>query len=103
MFETHSDKKQNKYNIVASKKWITIAKIDIKNRIADWILTKHVLISNYNKSVRFAWEVWKDKDGVIWVNNNSWTYRPNIKQLDKFIDYLRQIFPNITIKANYES
>lgn len=102
MFETQNNEKQNKYNIVASKSWLTIAKIDIKNKIADWILSKHVLISNYNDSVRFAWEVWKDKNGIIWVNNNSWTYMPNKEQLSKFIDYLKQIFPNVDIRANYE-
>lgn len=75
-------------------------KNEVQNPYVDWILTKHVLISNYNESVRFAGEIWKDRDGVIWVNRNSGTYQPNEEQLSQFVAYLSQVFPHVTFEAD---
>ncbi len=99
MFETHDGETPNRYNVVASKSGLMAAKIHAGNRIADWILSKHVLISNYHHDVRFAGEVWKDAEGTIWVNNNSGTYRPDAAQLEAFANYLREVFPNVRVRT----
>lgn len=100
LFETDTLEKPCKYNIVSSENGSMLMKVDIWNKMVDWILTKHVLISNYDESVRFAWEIWKDTEGVVWINRNSWTYKPSEKQLTQFIQYLEQIFPNVTFQAD---
>lgn len=99
MFELNTDKNPCKYNIVASKTWVMLMKINIKNNLVDWVLSKHVLVSNYDESVRFAWEAWKDENWTIWISNDSGTYRPTKDDLDKFILYLKEIFPDVSIKA----
>lgn len=98
MFETTCEENNNKYNIVVSSSWIMVAKIKVKNKVVDWLLSKHVLVSNYNEDVRFAWEAWKDEDWVIWVNNDSWTYKPSSESLNSFIKYINEIFPHIDIR-----
>jgi hypothetical protein len=91
----------NKYNVVATNKRVSLMKNDIKNWLVDWVLSKHVLIANYDEEVRFAGEIWKDIDGVIWVSANSGTYTPNKEQLDNFLKYLCKVFPNAHFKAHY--
>lgn len=100
LFETHTVENPCKYNIVSSKSWSMLMKIDVGNKMIDWILTKHVLISNYAKSIRFAWEIWKDQKGVIWVNRNSGTYMPTEASLLAFVEYLKAIFPNVDFRAD---
>jgi len=100
MFETSQKNEKIKYNIVASSNWIMVAKIKVKNKIVDWILSKHVLISNYNNDVRFAWEIHKDHMWIIRINNDSWTYKPNEEALKNFIKYARELFPHIKIEKD---
>lgn len=56
MLKTHSEQSFNKYNIVITPDEIKIGRIkgssgvdSVKNSLADWILSKHVLMSNYDK------------------------------------------------------
>ena len=101
LFETDSEVKSCKYNIVATEEWSRLMKVSVNNKKIDWVLTKHVLVSNYDENVRFAWEAWKDSEWIIWINRNSWTYAPSEKQLDQFIQYIGDIFPNVIFKADY--
>lgn len=100
LFETSTEERPVKYNIVSSLSGNMLMKNDIQNTSVDWILTKHVLISNYNESVRFAGEIWKDREGVIWVNRNSGTYQPSEEQLLQFVAYLSQVFPHVIFRAD---
>lgn len=103
MLRTHSDKKNHKYNLVVTSRQIIIARISIGTKLLDWILSKHVLMSGYDKFVLFAGEIWKDEHGVIHVNRNSGTYKPTEEQLDAIVAFLQAIFPHLTIvKAGLE-
>jgi len=102
LFETHSEQRPCKYNVVSWKNGSKLMKIDIEKASVDWVLTKHVLISNYDPNIMFAGEVWKDVNGTVWVNRNSGTYAPSERQLDNFIKYLQAVFPNVDIRADYK-
>lgn len=111
MLRTDSKTSPNKYNIVcsvaqpttalglnaATKTRITISRISVAVKLIDWILSKHVLTSGYDPFVVFAGEIWKDAEGVIHVSGNSGTYRPTDEMVDAFIEYLRAVFPHLTI------
>lgn len=94
MMEVDSPETPNKHNIVITDEGAAIARLNIRNKFVDWLLTKHVLMTNYSKSVWFAGEIWKDADGLIHVNANSGTYRPTEEELQKAILYLQALFPN---------
>lgn len=81
MLRTHSQRARNIYNLVLTDEHIIIARISIRARIIDWILSKHVLMSGYHPAVRFAGEIWKDEHGVIHINRNSGTYNRRLEQL----------------------
>lgn len=97
---------RNRYNIVLEGGAVTVMKVasggerpTLLRRLADWILTKHVLMSGYSADVRFAGEFWKGEDGRIHVSGNSGTYRPTPEQLDKAVEYLRASFPGLDFVA----
>jgi hypothetical protein len=94
LLQTHTDANPNKYNIVITGKGVTVARVQVRHKFVDWILTKHVLISGYDPDVRFAGEIWKDEHGVIHLNNDSGTYRPTPEQLQRAKEYLEAVFPN---------
>lgn len=97
MLRTHSAKKNNKYNLVVTSKRIIISRISIGTKLLDWILSKHVLMSGYDKFVVFAGEIWKDENGVIHVNRNSGTYKPTEEQLDAVVAFLQAVFPHLKV------
>ena len=70
------------------------------NKAVDWVLSKHVLVSNYSNDVRFAGEVWKNEKGQIVLNHNSGTYLPSVDELEAAAEYLRQVFPGVEIIIN---
>jgi hypothetical protein len=102
MFRTHTKKYPNKYNIVvagdADSCNVTIGRITVKGMVADWVLSKHVLMADYSPIVRFAGEIWKSPDGVIYVSGNSGTYRPTDEQVDAVVAFLRETFPHLRIE-----
>ncbi len=97
MLRTHSALARNIYNLVLTDEHIIIARISIRVRIIDWILSKHVLMSGYHPAVLFAGEIWKDEHGVIHINRNSGTYQPSVEQLEKAAAFLRVVFPHLTV------
>ncbi|MCB0352339.1 MAG: hypothetical protein KDD64_02405 [Bdellovibrionales bacterium] len=99
MLLTDSEKNPNKFNLFVTGEKIILSRLKVRFPKADWIMSKHVLVSGYDSDVRFAGEVWKDKDGVINVNGNSGTYQPTDEQLLKLVEYLQRVFPSLTFKA----
>lgn len=99
MLRTNTHIKPHKYNIVITGDGITIMKLGIKYKFVDWVLSKHILTSNYSGDVRFAGEVWKCRDGLIHINCNSGTYKPSQELLASVIQYLSVILPNIDFVA----
>lgn len=100
MVRTDSAKVRNRYNIVITDDAIILARINVKAKIVDWILSKHVLISGYNPFVRFAGECWKDEHGVWHLNRESGTYQPSLEQLRQALAYIRAVFPHWTVVAD---
>lgn len=103
---THSQAEPNKYNLVIvaedqnagpGASTFILSRITGGAKLMDWILSKHVLMSGYSKFVLFAGEIWKDENGVIHVNRNSGTYQPSPEQLDAMVEFLRALFPHLTI------
>ena len=87
---------------------VSITRIDGGKKAADWVLSKHVLISGYDPDVRFAGEIWAERytaaDGSeqtrLHINNNSGTYQPNDEQVKNAAAYLRELFPGVEIVAH---
>lgn len=87
---------------------VSITKIDGGSKTADWVLSKHVLISGYDPDVRFAGEVWGERytaaDGSeqmrLHINNNSGTYRPTPEQVKAAAAYMGELFPNVEVVAH---
>jgi len=97
MLRTNSESSSNKYNLIITRRKITIARINVLAKLVDWVLSKHVLMSGYASDVIFAGEIWKDALGVIHVSRNSGTYRPTEEQLDLAVAFLRAVFPHLTV------
>lgn len=100
MLRTDSPELPNKYNFVITGDDIIVSKIDISGGATDWILSKHVLMAGWSKDVRFAGEVWKTADGVIHINNNSGTYKPDAKEMVKVMELFQKIFPGVKIQIS---
>ena len=98
MLRTHAPNQNNRYNLVINADQVLVARTRIKTPLADWILSKHVLMSGYNPEVRFAGEMWKDASGTLWIGPNSGTYCPDEQQLNAAVAYMQAIFPNLEIK-----
>jgi hypothetical protein len=97
MLRTSTDNKPHRYNLVITQDSISVIKIGIKYKIIDWILSKHILLSDKSTDVRFAGEFWKESDGSIYFNNDSGTYAPDTKTVIKTEILLKSIFQNINI------
>jgi len=54
--------KPNVFNVVITGSEIIIGKLNVHFDKVDWILSKHVLLSNYSDDVRFAGEFFKNTD-----------------------------------------
>jgi len=99
MMRTHSQDMSNKYNIVMTGESIGVVRINVKYPQIDWVLSKHVLTSGYSADVRFAGEMWKGKDGVVYINNDSGTYQPSPQDAQRAAEYLQAIFPTVRFRA----
>jgi len=102
MLLTDAPGQNNKFNIVITGDRIVIGKIDVRSKLVDWVLSKHVLLSGYDPDVRFAGECWKNQEGQLCVNRNSGTYRPDEETLVAMTAYLQQVFPGLNITMTEE-
>lgn len=99
MLRTDSDELPNKYNFVLTGDRLIVIKIAGRNSLIDWVLSKHVLMSQYSDDVRMAGEIWKDANGVIHFNINSGTYKPGPDLVDKGEELFKEIFPGMSIQG----
>ncbi len=60
-----------KYNIVVTRRELIIVSNSVYYGFVDWVLTKHVLISGYAHDVKYAGELWRGENDIIYINNNS--------------------------------
>lgn len=99
MIRTHDDNYPNKYNFVLTGDRLIVMKLELGNEKADWVLSKHVLMSNYSSDVRLAGELWKSADGTIHFNNNSGTYKPG-SDLSNALSLFEKLFPGVKIQSH---
>lgn len=97
LMEASTEEKPNKFNFVLTDSHMIIGKLNAGYKWADWILSKHVLLSNYAKNVRYAGEMWKTADGVIHINNDSGTYKPTLDDMGQALKFAQALFPNLKI------
>lgn len=104
MLRTHSDEESNIYNLVIMRTprdltngvRFVLSRISSGARFVAWVLSKHVLSSNYDPGVLFAGELYKDVSGVIHLTGNSGTYKPTLEELYAARDFLAAIFRHVT-------
>jgi hypothetical protein len=116
MLRTSSDEVPEKYNVVVIRtetdgkigSRIILSRINAGShsrsiggkisrkwaKTADWILSKHVLMSGYDPKVMYAAECWKSPDGTIHVNMNSGTYQPKKDQKEQAVLFTQAVFPH---------
>ena len=64
-------------------------------RRVNWLLAKHVLLSGYHPNTVFACELWthrQDDRTVLYLNNNSGTYKPEVNRLEAIAAELEVLF-----------
>lgn len=91
------DGSNGKYNFVLQGDSLIITRINVYNKLADWVLSKHLVISNYSDDVRCSGEFWKDQQGVLHFNDDSGTYRPKTETMKGLKNILTSIFPDFEI------
>lgn len=89
------------YNVVVTSKEMIAGKLNIWSPKVDWVLSKHVLLSNYSDDVRFAGEMWKDENDCIHFNANSGTYQPTEEDLQNMLKLARKMFPDLNLQAGH--
>ena len=99
MLRTDSADMPNRYNIVITGESIGVVRVNVKYEQVDWVLSKHVLTAGYSEDVRFAGEMWKGRDGIVYLNNESGTYQPDGEATQRAADYLGSIFTEIRFQA----
>ncbi|CAF3057675.1 unnamed protein product [Rotaria sp. Silwood2] len=103
MMSIHTKTETNMYNIVITGDYLIGMHNSSGWKIADWILSKHVLISGYDDDVRFAGEVWMqhEEDGlVLHLSNNSGTYQPTNEHLVAAGQYVAAALPGLKIELH---
>lgn len=93
------------YNLVIDSKGQSLMKLTAETKLAqllgkvmDWVLTKHVLMSNYGDDVLFAGEVYRTRDNKIQVTGNSGTYMPNNETTDWARKHLASTFQGVAFE-----
>lgn len=91
--ETHAT--PPRYNFVILNDCLSLIRIPRLRHVTYQLLSKHIILSNRSKSVRFAGEMWMDEEGHLFFNNNSGTYRPNDQMLEQAIKFFDVLFPTL--------
>jgi hypothetical protein len=92
MMRTHSDATPNKYNVVITRRHVIMARISGGSKLADWILSKHVLLANW-ESVPWAGEGWKELSADVDLDGNSGTFKPDDERTGKAVRFVNALCP----------
>lgn len=92
MMRTHSDDSPNKYNVVITSNHIIMARISGGSKLADWILSKHVLLANW-ENVPWAGEGWKEVSADVDLDGNSGTFKPDDERTRKATRFVNAVCP----------
>ena len=95
MLPTHTPENEAVFNLVVTSTHLMLMRNHVCWSFVDWVLSKHVLISNYSHDVRFAGELFKTADGRVNFNSNSGTFKPDREELEGMTKLARVMFPNL--------
>lgn len=110
-FFTNTESDERKYNLVLYKndeadvaaggapQAMNITPLRVKNKIVDWILAKHVLVSGFHPHLRWAGEIWKEESGEFVLTGGSGSYQPLPEETDGMCEYLKAVFPNLKFRV----
>jgi hypothetical protein len=84
-----------RYNFVIMDDCLIFARVAHLHHVPYYILGKHISLSNRSRDVRFAGELWYDKDNGFQLNNNSGTYRPSQGLIVKTVDLFNYLTPEL--------
>ena len=94
---------KRKFNIVvvgSGFNWsIVVARVYVGWGFVDWILSKHVLLTDWAKFVRFCGEFFKDPLGQYNLTPDSGTYQPETELLVAMGKALQAVTPNVPVKV----
>ena len=84
-----------RYNFVIMDDCLIFTRVAQLHHIPYYILGKHISLSNRSRDVRFAGELWYDKDNGFQLNNNSGTYRLSQDLIGKTVDLFNYLTPEL--------
>lgn len=100
MLELHSEADPKKYNYVILGDKLMVMKINAGKKYISWLMTKHIVISQYSDDVRMAGELWKTADGKFHFNLSSGTFKPSLGLLPVVGEMFEELFPGLPIEGS---
>lgn len=100
MLEVHSDSAPKKYNYVVLGDKLMVMKINAGKKYISWLMTKHIVISQYSDDVRMAGEMWKTPDGKLHFNLSSGTFKPSLQLVPVVADMFKELFKGVAVEGD---
>ncbi|CAF4231475.1 unnamed protein product [Rotaria sp. Silwood2] len=103
MVTIHTKTEPHPYNIVITGDFFIGMQNSPGLKFIDWILSKHIPISSYDRDVPFAGEAWMEhqEDGlVLHLSSNSGTYQLTDEQLGITGKYVPAALPDLKVKLH---
>ncbi|MBX9695174.1 MAG: hypothetical protein K2Z81_22500 [Cyanobacteria bacterium] len=97
MLRTHSEESSNVYNLVITTDRVIIARTTVGVKFVDWLLSKHIVLGGWGSDKRFGGECYKDRFGVLHINGNSGTLRPDAATTPQAVAYVQAVCPGLAI------
>lgn len=92
-----SKDKPFKYNYVLTETHLVITRLSVYYGLVDWLLSKHRLMAVDAQKVLVSGELWKDEQGIVHINNNSGTYRPQKVHIASAVAFAHKFFDGLDL------
>ena len=92
--ETHSNKRLN--FVILNDRLICMC-IPSLPHISSYAVSKHIVLSNRSKEVRFAGEMWCDESNCYRLNNSSGTYQPADGSIGRTVQLFNYLTPELAM------
>ncbi len=103
LLKPHTKEHPNKFNLVLTDEHLILGKLSVHFGWIDWVLSKHVLLSDYSDKVHFAGEISKvineNGEEILVLSNDSGSYQPSKEELAAALSYARELLPHVKIEA----
>ena len=101
----HCENESYRYNILIQGNSLILINYNplLNFKLIHFFLSKHIIISNYANDIRFAGEIWIERQldhSIVHLNNNSGTYQPNDQQLNGAAQFISHLFPQLKIQIH---